>query len=231
VIGSVIMTVVFFGAFVFVELVIAAEPVLAPSLLRQRVPVLVGMSNMAVSMTNFGVQYYLPMWFETVQRTSVSVAGMHIAPNSFAMSLGSLFAGYMLHKTGKYRLLNITFGILPSVAAFALARLKIDSWAVTQWISIGSLGFWKRCSPSIDVHCAAGINSSLDAGYRHGFHPALPWDWASLGRRCIIGFVPKSTSAGAGETDHWSWCRRAYQQNKTLVSRGRDSSGRNPSPR
>jgi len=141
VITSIVLIIVFFAMFIFIEIFIAAEPVLAPALLRQRVPVLVSLSNMIVSITNFGVDYYVPMWFETVQRTSVSIAGMHIAPNSFSMSAGSLFAGYMLKKTGKYRVLVNTFGILPALTGLALARIKTDSWPITQWISIVPLGF------------------------------------------------------------------------------------------
>jgi len=62
-------------------------------------------------------------------------------PNSASMSLGSLFSGYMMHKTGKYKTLSIIFGIFPIFAALALARLQPDSWAVTQWLSIVPLGF------------------------------------------------------------------------------------------
>lgn len=66
---------VFAVAFILVELLIAPEPVLAPSLLRQRVPVLVGMSNFLVALCNFSVMYFFPMWFQTVALTSASIAG------------------------------------------------------------------------------------------------------------------------------------------------------------
>ncbi|KAG8949464.1 hypothetical protein FRC04_008563 [Tulasnella sp. 424] len=125
VIMSIISTATCFVAFIFVELFVAAEPVLAPNLLVQRTPVL----------------FYLPMWFETVQRTSVTVAGLHIMPNSISMSIGSLFAGYMMHHTGKYKSLTTMFGILPTFAALLLARLQKNSWAITQWLSIIPLGF------------------------------------------------------------------------------------------
>ena len=62
-------------AFVYVELRIAPEPVLAPFLLRQKIPVLVGISNFLVSMCNFTVMYNFPTWFQTVMLTSASEAG------------------------------------------------------------------------------------------------------------------------------------------------------------
>lgn len=62
-------------AFVLVELLVAPEPVLAPSLLKQRVPVLVGTSNFLIALSNFSVMYFYPMWFQTVALTSASIAG------------------------------------------------------------------------------------------------------------------------------------------------------------
>ena len=66
---------VFFALFLLFELCIAAEPVLAPSLLKQKVPVLVGLSNFLVSTCNFAVTYFFPMWFQTVMLTRASIAG------------------------------------------------------------------------------------------------------------------------------------------------------------
>jgi hypothetical protein len=61
--------------FVLVELLIAPEPVLAPFLLRQKIPILVGLSNFLVALCNFSVTYFFPMWFQTVMLTSASTAG------------------------------------------------------------------------------------------------------------------------------------------------------------
>lgn len=61
--------------FIGVELFVAREPVLAPALLRQKIPVLVGLNNFLVAICNFTVQYFFPMWFQTVQLTSPAIAG------------------------------------------------------------------------------------------------------------------------------------------------------------
>jgi hypothetical protein len=66
---------VFFSSFVYVELRIAPEPVLAPFLLKQKIPVLIGIQNFLVANCNFAVMYFFPMWFMTVPLTSASVAG------------------------------------------------------------------------------------------------------------------------------------------------------------
>lgn len=86
---------VLFVAFVVIELKFAAEPVLPPSLVYMKVPMLVGMASFMVSMCNFAIMYNLPTWFQTVMLTSASEAGAHLIPNGVSLSMGSLFAGYV----------------------------------------------------------------------------------------------------------------------------------------
>ncbi|TDL18944.1 MFS general substrate transporter [Rickenella mellea] len=128
-------------AFVIVELYVAPEPVLAPFLLQQKIPVLVGLNNFLVATCNFAVMYFFPMWFETVALTNASIAGLHLMPNSLSMSCGSLFAGWMMHRTGKYKLINLIFGIFPFTAAILISQLREDSGPIQMWFSIIPLGF------------------------------------------------------------------------------------------
>ncbi|EMD34270.1 hypothetical protein CERSUDRAFT_117143 [Gelatoporia subvermispora B] len=133
---------VFFAiAFVVVELHFAIEPVLAPSLLRQRTPVLVAVSQMLVATCNFSVMYNFPTWFQTVLLASASEAGAHLIPNGVSISLGSLFAGWWMHKTGKYKLVNMAFGIFPFISAVMLCFMREDSSDAQLWLSILPLGF------------------------------------------------------------------------------------------
>ena len=80
--ASLALACVFAVVFVVVELLVVPEPVLAPALLRQRVPVLVGASNYLVALSNFSIMYFFPMWFQTVALTSAATAGLHLMPNS-----------------------------------------------------------------------------------------------------------------------------------------------------
>ena len=61
--------------FILVELYVAPEPVLAPFLLKKKIPVLVGISNFLVATCNFTIMYNFPTWFQTVLLTSASEAG------------------------------------------------------------------------------------------------------------------------------------------------------------
>ncbi|CDO71943.1 hypothetical protein BN946_scf184940.g90 [Trametes cinnabarina] len=133
---------VFFALlFVYVELCIAPEPILAPFLLREKIPVLIGMSNFLVAVSNFTVMYNFPTWFQTVMLTSASEAGAHLIPNGISVSCGSLFAGWYMHRTGKYKKLSLIFGIFPFVAATLIAMMREDSPPIQQWLSILPLGF------------------------------------------------------------------------------------------
>jgi len=77
VISTLVAAVVFFLAFLVVELKLAVEPMLAPFLLKQKIPVLVGISNLLVAFCNFSIMYFFPMWFQTVMLSSASTAGEH----------------------------------------------------------------------------------------------------------------------------------------------------------
>lgn len=88
-VGAGIGTLLFF----WIELRVAVEPVLAPDLLKQRIPILVGISSLLVPLNNFTsssrstswvtarscycllVMYYFPLWFEVVAGTSSAEAG------------------------------------------------------------------------------------------------------------------------------------------------------------
>ncbi|EFI26574.1 multidrug resistance protein [Coprinopsis cinerea okayama7 len=135
------LTAVFSILFIIVEIWVAPEPVLAPFLLKQKIPVLVGISNFLVATCNFSIMYFLPMWFQTVILTSASIAGLHLLPNSLSMSVGSLFAGWMMHVTGRYKLINLIFGALPFIGASLIYRLQEDSGFFVSWFSIVPLGF------------------------------------------------------------------------------------------
>ncbi|KAF5351470.1 hypothetical protein D9757_012871 [Collybiopsis confluens] len=136
-----VMAVVFFITFIYVELWVAPEPVLAPFLLKQKIPVLVGTSNFLVATCNFSISYFFPMWFQTVELTSAATAGLHILPNSVSMSLGSVFAGWMMHRTGKYKMINMIFGIFPFVGTVLISRIHENSGWVQSWFSIIPMGF------------------------------------------------------------------------------------------
>lgn len=77
-------------------------------------------------------------------------------PSSISMSIGSIFAGYKIrsdwrslpahlhvcrwsmHAMGKYKFINLTFGILPFFATILLATMNENSSPARLWFSIVS---------------------------------------------------------------------------------------------
>ncbi|KAJ7142080.1 vacuolar amino acid permease [Mycena crocata] len=141
VIAPLVLAIVFFVAFLGVETFVAPEPVMAPSMLRMKIPVLVGASNFLVAACNFSVTYFFPMWFQIVTLESASTAGLHLMPNSVSMSTGSVFAGWVMHRTGRYKKLNLVFGIFPFIGAVLISLMREDSGPIQSWLSIIPLGF------------------------------------------------------------------------------------------
>ncbi|KAF8521201.1 major facilitator superfamily domain-containing protein [Hysterangium stoloniferum] len=140
VIIALVICIVTFIAFVLTELLVASEPILAPFLVRQKAPMLLGLSTSLAGICGFSVMYFVPMFFETVMLTSVSTAGAHLLPNSIAVSLGSLFAGWIISSTGRYRIVDL-FGIGPVLATTLLMFLNENSGMFIQWLIIVPIGF------------------------------------------------------------------------------------------
>ena len=69
---------------------------------------------------------------------SLSLIGLHLLPNSVSMSTGSVFAGWVMHKTGRYKTLNAIFGIFPFVATIFISLMHEGMGPVQSWLSIVS---------------------------------------------------------------------------------------------
>ncbi|KAF8173296.1 vacuolar amino acid permease [Pholiota molesta] len=138
---SFVSSVSFTLLFVVIEIFVAVEPVLPPYLLTQKVPVLVGLSNAFVAVCNLSVTYYYPTWFQTVMLSSASTAGLHLLPNSLCISTGSLFAGWMMRRYGRYKTMNMIFGAFPFLAAMLMMQMKESSNQAHLWLTIMPLGF------------------------------------------------------------------------------------------
>lgn len=57
------------------------------------------------------------------------------------MSSGSLFAGWMMHRTGKYKLINLIFGFFPFIGISLITLMREDSGPLQMWLSIIPFGF------------------------------------------------------------------------------------------
>lgn len=141
VIGLLVSSAVFAVAFVYAEARWAPEPVMPLRLLAMRTPLAVALSNFFVSCNAFSMLYNVPLYFSAVRLNSASEAGLHLLPNAIAVSCGSVFAGWMMRRTGKLYWLTLT-----SAAGVVLSCILAASWNQSTasyhlWLDIIFSGF------------------------------------------------------------------------------------------
>ncbi|KAJ7932770.1 MFS general substrate transporter [Mycena leptocephala] len=117
--------------FFLVELKFAAEPVMPITMLKRRTPGFVALNNFLIAALTFSTVYNTPLYFTAARLRTSSNAGLHLIPNSVAVAIGSLFAGWYMRKTGRYWRLQ-AFTSLCILAA----NLVLASWnpATPEWV-------------------------------------------------------------------------------------------------
>ncbi|GAA5996745.1 uncharacterized protein JCM10292_003177 [Rhodotorula paludigena] len=137
-----LITFVVFGiAFVSVEAFWSAEPVMPLRILRERNGLFVALGNFTTSFVSFSILYFYPQFFEIVKGNTASGAGAHLLPNSVALSAGSLFAGFIIRRTGRYYWLIVASSILPLISLVSFVFLTEKSGWVHSWLAILPSGF------------------------------------------------------------------------------------------
>ncbi|BGP16916.1 hypothetical protein JCM10213_007361 [Rhodosporidiobolus nylandii] len=128
-------------AFVLVEAYWSPEPVMPLRILKDRNGLFVALANFTVSFVSFSILYFYPQFFEIVKGNTASQAGAHLLPNSIALSVGSLFAGFVIRKTGRYYWLIVITSSMPIIALASFCFLDENSGWVQSWLSILPSGF------------------------------------------------------------------------------------------
>lgn len=102
----------------------ATEPVLPPSLWRNRVFTFANLASVAVGMCMQGAIYYIPVFAQGVLGSSATSSGAVLIPLSLAMVTSSVTSGQIISRTGRYR--PQIFGGLFLLACGYLLLLLMD---------------------------------------------------------------------------------------------------------
>jgi len=85
--------------------------------------------------------YNVPLYFSAVRLNSATDAGLHLLPHSIALSCGSVFAGWMMRRTGKlYSLTLVSMG-LGIVASVSVSLWKSNTPEYHFWVDLIPQGF------------------------------------------------------------------------------------------
>ncbi|KAJ3520520.1 hypothetical protein NM688_g9151 [Phlebia brevispora] len=123
--------------FVMVESYWAPYPVMPMRLVKQRTPLAVSLSNFFGSVAAFSMLYNVPLYFSAVRLDSSTDAGdIEAIRFQVAISTGSVFAGWVMRKTGKLYGLTLMSALMTVVAAVLVVFWNEDSSSFHLWFDI-----------------------------------------------------------------------------------------------
>lgn len=139
--GLFITSVGFGVLFVTVEAYWSPYPVMPLYFITQRTPLAVALSNLFGSMSAFSMIYNVPLYFSTVRMNSSADAGLHLLPHSVAISTGSVFAGWVMRRTGKLYGLTLLSAMCTLYAGTMVAMWNDNSSQFHLWCDLIPQGF------------------------------------------------------------------------------------------
>ncbi|KAF4630452.1 hypothetical protein G7Y89_g7685 [Cudoniella acicularis] len=128
--------------FIYIEAKVASEPVIPVTLLLNRTVMAACLCNWLFTMIVYAVLFYVPIFFQ-IKGDSTTVAGMRLIPQSIGVSFGSLFAGFIMNRTGKYGLLSLGLMFSLVVGSGLLSTLTFNnpSWPVYIYLFLLGSGY------------------------------------------------------------------------------------------
>ncbi|KAF5369889.1 hypothetical protein D9758_001219 [Tetrapyrgos nigripes] len=139
-----IASLLFGVAFLLVEKSWASHPVMPLRLITQRTPLAVSMSNLFGSMAAFSVLYNVPLQYAFIPpqiQCRIPLKGARLLPHSVAISIGSVFAGWVMRKTGKLYILTLISSLLATLATVLVIFWNENTAAFHLWVDIIPSGF------------------------------------------------------------------------------------------
>ncbi|TMC04612.1 MAG: DHA2 family efflux MFS transporter permease subunit [Chloroflexi bacterium] len=139
--GLILVSLVLLVAFILVERR-AREPVIPLDLFTNRT---MAGTNAAVFCLGFGMftaVIYLPRFYQVVRGVSATQSGYEIWPLLVGLMGGSILAGQLISRTGKYKaLMLIAIGIL-IVGAYLMTHMEVDTnnWLLWSWMLVLGAG-------------------------------------------------------------------------------------------
>jgi EmrB/QacA subfamily drug resistance transporter len=126
IVGLTIAGVLLLVAFTFVERR-AAEPVLPPRLLRNRVFVVTGAVGFVVGFALFGAVTYLPLFLQVVKGASPTGSGLQLLPLMGGLLITSIVSGQIITRTGRYKPFPIAGTAVMTLGLYLLSTMSPSS--------------------------------------------------------------------------------------------------------
>ncbi|MFI7598963.1 MDR family MFS transporter [Actinoplanes sp. NPDC049681] len=138
-------------AFVFAERAYKDEALLPLRLFRNRTIAVGSASSTIVGMAMFGGLMTVPLYLQIVKGSSPTVAGLQMIPFVVGIMAGSITAGQLIARTGRYRIFPIIGSILmaAALALFSLIGADTPLWKTMLIMVLMGLGLGGNMQPMI----------------------------------------------------------------------------------
>ena len=83
----------------------------------------------------FGINGYRPTYVQMVHGVSAATSGLVLVPGAVAMFLGSLISGWLVTRTGRYRIYPVLGSLLTAVGLIVLGLIPAS--ANVWWFGVG----------------------------------------------------------------------------------------------
>ncbi len=103
------------------------EPIIPVEFFRVRVFTTANLVGFLITIAMFGTLMFLPIYIQGVLGMSAQNSGAVMTPMMLSFIVGSLVAGQLMTRTGRYKLLTIVAAGIMSVGLFLMTRLGINS--------------------------------------------------------------------------------------------------------
>jgi EmrB/QacA subfamily drug resistance transporter len=105
----------------------ASDPVITPTLFKNRIFSTSLILGIFVSMAMFGSLMFLPLYVQGVLQMNAQHSGLLMSPMMVSFIAGSIVAGQYMSKTGKYRGLAVISGAVIVIGSYLLTRMNINT--------------------------------------------------------------------------------------------------------
>jgi EmrB/QacA subfamily drug resistance transporter len=126
IVGLAVLGVLLLVAFALVERR-AAEPVLPPRLLTNRVFVVTGAVGFVVGFALFGAVTYLPLFLQVVKGASPTGSGLQLLPLMGGLLITSIVSGQIITRTGRYKQFPIIGTAVMTLGLYLLSTMDPSS--------------------------------------------------------------------------------------------------------
>ncbi|KAF6762869.1 vacuolar amino acid permease [Ephemerocybe angulata] len=162
--GMFIASGIFTVSFILCQKYWAPYPVMPLRLISQRTPLAVSLANLFASMSAFSMLYNAPLYFSAVRMENSATSGLYMLPHSIAIPTGSMFAGWLMRRTGKLYRLTLIASFMSIFASLLASTWNSSTPSFRLWADLLFQGFGM----------ASFITSTLIAMITAVYKPDMP---------------------------------------------------------